>query len=273
MSHLRRVPAGVATGGQFATMGRAEPHVTLTGAGTPEDRSGDDGTGPTVEEPEAYHSAFEAAQGVYEHAKNELSRLPSHRRRERLAEVSAEYEVSAIRHASAADVSEIPRWRENILNHTTGNVVSAANAAADARVASQGGSTMLDARSYVEDAIVERAFDTREFTTANGVPLRARIVRRGTTYGRTGGKVAEADMVFFFDARYDHAPMVNTIEGGFDDTGGERNGQFVSSYYVDTLLESGLRGGGLALDSGFAEWSIDANSYRDVHAWMTKRAR
>jgi hypothetical protein len=62
-------------------------------------------------------------------------------------------------------------------------------------------------------------------------------------------------VVEFYDCRYEHTPY----------------GQFVSRYYVETLLENILPGvpvGGLNLDGGVPSWSISAKAMGRVIAWL-----
>lgn len=83
---------------------------------------------------------------------------------------------------------------------------------------------------------------------ANGCPFHVRIVRAGEHYGledcltHEGGR--DVAMVEFYDA---------SVGPKFF---GER-GQFVSRYYVDTLLK---HRGGLTLDGGVPEWVLDAGA-------------
>ena len=55
--------------------------------------------------------------------------------------------------------------------------------------------------------------------------------------------------VKFYDARYEH-----TIYG-----------QFVSSYYVSTILEGD---DGLCLDGGVPDWKISAAAMSRIRAWL-----
>jgi hypothetical protein len=84
-----------------------------------------------------------------------------------------------------------------------------------------------------------------DFVTANGIPFRALIDR----------DIPGKPVVKFFDQRYDFTP----------------DGQFVSSYYVSTLVGNGydpLSNSGLCLDGGIPNWTIDARSFRTVAHWL-----
>lgn len=90
-----------------------------------------------------------------------------------------------------------------------------------------------------------------------------RIVCKGDRYGRADCLTHDEDrpMVEFYDRRYAH--------GDWPD-----RGQFVSRYYVGTLLgHEGFYGGeptgGLCLDGGNAnEWSVSADGMAIVRAYL-----
>lgn len=94
----------------------------------------------------------------------------------------------------------------------------------------------------------------RDFKT--GLTFTVRLVKTGDAYGvhncLTHDKAEP--LVEFYDARY---PMSQ-------DPKGEHLGQFVSRYYVETLLEP-RAAGGLCLDGGNAAlWTLDAVTMRLV---------
>lgn len=106
---------------------------------------------------------------------------------------------------------------------------------------------------------------TLDFTAANGVPFRARVVLPGDDFGafsRQNGWALQAKkdaepVVEFYDKRYDHSP----------------HGQFVSRYYLETLQERGSNAGqGLLLDGGIPEWSVDGANLSKVVAWAEVHA-
>jgi hypothetical protein len=82
-----------------------------------------------------------------------------------------------------------------------------------------------------------------------------RVVNTGDKYGRndclTNNK---APMVEFYDTRYNHADSMG-------------RGQFVSRYYVDTILDSEYPNG-LSLDGGIPEWTVSAFEMLDVKAYL-----
>jgi hypothetical protein len=97
------------------------------------------------------------------------------------------------------------------------------------------------------------------FVTAKGVPMVVRIVFPGENYGLKGCLVNEKEpMVEFYDARYDHNPWLPFV------------GQFISRYYVSTLLEND-RGQGLCLDGGIPAWDVDAASLKVLKRWVAWR--
>jgi len=94
----------------------------------------------------------------------------------------------------------------------------------------------------------------------NGLEFRVRFVPVGETYGKDHCLTSEKEtLVEFFDRRY---PF-------YTDTDGEILGQFVSRYYLSTLTEDSARlsqeGGGLNLDCGIDNWSIDASQMKILY--------
>ena len=90
-----------------------------------------------------------------------------------------------------------------------------------------------------------------------------RIVRKGDKYGREFCLTYDKDepMVEFYDGRYPHADC---------------HGQFVSRYYVATILGTDRYGsgeGGLCLDGGNPnEWSVSEQDMDTVRDYLRKNA-
>ena len=84
---------------------------------------------------------------------------------------------------------------------------------------------------------------------ANGIAFRVELVAPGAAYGRDNCLTNDSDetLVEFLDTRY-------------------FGGQFISRYYLSTLLEK--TEGGLCLDGGIPDWSIDAKSYVVIDLWL-----
>ena len=81
-----------------------------------------------------------------------------------------------------------------------------------------------------------------------------RIVNTGDKYGLNDCLTnRKAPMVEFYDSRFTQ---------GAD---GDR-GQFVSRYYVDTLLERDT--GGLCLDGGVPAWTVSADDMKTVRDFI-----
>jgi hypothetical protein len=82
-----------------------------------------------------------------------------------------------------------------------------------------------------------------------------RIVRKGDKYGLDFCLTHKQDdsLVEFYDVRYPHTEF----------------GQFVSRYYVSTILERERNG--LCLDGGVPDWSISANDMDIVRAWLVSQ--
>lgn len=85
-----------------------------------------------------------------------------------------------------------------------------------------------------------------------------RIVSKGDKYGRDFCLTHEGDkpMVEFYDARYPHTEF----------------GQFVSRYYVETILGDGNEKCGLSLDGGIPEWTVSASDMDTVRNFLKEVA-
>ena len=86
-----------------------------------------------------------------------------------------------------------------------------------------------------------------------------RIVNKGDKYGRDFCLTHTEDkpLVEFYDARYPHTEF----------------GQFVSRYYVETILGDdgyGSKAGGLSLYGGISEWSVSARDMETVRSLLKK---
>jgi hypothetical protein len=84
-----------------------------------------------------------------------------------------------------------------------------------------------------------------------------RIVNKGDKYGRDFCLTHDGDrpLVEFYDARYPHTEF----------------GQFVSRYYVETILSdkgNGSKNTGLNLDGGVPEWTVSANDMVTVRNFL-----
>lgn len=81
-----------------------------------------------------------------------------------------------------------------------------------------------------------------------------RIVNKGEKYGRDFCLTHDGDkpMVEFYDARYPHTEF----------------GQFVSRYYVETILGDGNKKTGLNLDGGVPEWTVSAEDMATVRSFL-----
>jgi hypothetical protein len=94
------------------------------------------------------------------------------------------------------------------------------------------------------------------------------LVKNGDRYGRDfclvnrpGEKLSDGrTLVEFWDLDYTHSPVA---------PGSQVYGQFVSRYFLATLLEDGgRRGVGLNLDGGIPAWSVDGPAMAEVSGWL-----
>ena len=80
-----------------------------------------------------------------------------------------------------------------------------------------------------------------------------KIIPTGGAYGRDDCLTNQgAPLIEFYDPRYQHTPI----------------GQFVSRYYVSTILERDT--GGLCLDGGVPDWYVNANDMAEIRAWLRR---
>lgn len=96
--------------------------------------------------------------------------------------------------------------------------------------------------------------EVMSITAENGVRFNARILREGDQYGTSGTLFWEHEDrpgVEFYDARHGHTDF----------------GQFVSRYFVETILE-GNPARGLDLYGGEPSWTIDGRSMLLVRQWL-----
>ena len=87
-----------------------------------------------------------------------------------------------------------------------------------------------------------------------------RVVNKGDKYGRDFCLTNEGKpLVEFYDARYPHTEF----------------GQFVSRYYVETILGDdgyGPKDSGLSLDGGIPEWTVSAEDMATVRDYLKATA-
>ena len=99
------------------------------------------------------------------------------------------------------------------------------------------------------------------FLTVHGAAFpdcTVRMVFPGARYGRDGCLVHDKSdpLVEFFDNDYDFNPWLGI------------KGQFVSRYYLSTLLG---HGGGLCLAGGEPKWMLSAEELQEIRAWLVDR--
>lgn len=83
-----------------------------------------------------------------------------------------------------------------------------------------------------------------------------RVVQTGDKYGRNDCLTNDqAPMVEFYDARYNQSDWMG-------------RGQFVSRYYVDTIMD-GTYPNGLSLDGGIPEWTVSADEMAQVQQFLS----
>jgi len=103
------------------------------------------------------------------------------------------------------------------------------------------------------------------FTDKNNRSYTVRIVPQGGKYGRnfclTHDKAEP--MIEFYDVRYAHD----------HDVDGTVLGQFVSRYYLTTLLGAAIGNRGIQLNGGIPEWNIAANAITAIAQWANDNVK
>lgn len=80
-----------------------------------------------------------------------------------------------------------------------------------------------------------------------------KLIRAGDKYGLDDCLTHDGDpMLEFYDPRYQHTPI----------------GQFVSRYYVKTLLEG--NDSALMLDTQANDWVVDKEQMTEIRDWLKK---
>ena len=95
---------------------------------------------------------------------------------------------------------------------------------------------------------------TFNVTNSNGNKFLVRILSKGDRYGLNGCLVNDKDekLVEVYDAEYAHTEF----------------GQFISRYFMATLLEGNSRNAGINLYGGEPKWQIDSQNWRKVIIWL-----
>lgn len=83
----------------------------------------------------------------------------------------------------------------------------------------------------------------------NGISFRVVVLVNGKSENFSTASLGNRTLVEFYDRRYDFTP----------------DGQFVSRYYLDTMLE---HSGALNLHGGVDNWTLDSVTFRQVRSWL-----
>lgn len=94
------------------------------------------------------------------------------------------------------------------------------------------------------------------FDASTRVTWLIRLVLQGQTYGRGVVHDKPEPLVEFFDTRHPVTAL----------------GQFVSRYYLSTLLDACEDPGVFCLDTGSRDWSLSAKALSDVYAWLKEQS-
>jgi len=106
----------------------------------------------------------------------------------------------------------------------------------------------------------DRTFD---FTSTRGSrPWRVKLLLPGDAYGRNDCLTADRPLVEFWDREHAGEPYRDQSGAWPDD------GQFVSRYWLETMLEHRRHGMGLDLMGYEPAWKISAADFDKVAAWL-----
>lgn len=97
--------------------------------------------------------------------------------------------------------------------------------------------------------------NTIVLTNNQRIPFIARLVNPGDKFGQHLQLSVSEPQVHIFDTRYNFNPHLGFV------------GQFVSAYYVSTLLE-GEYPNGLQLDGGTEEWQLSKDNMHTLIEWL-----
>lgn len=104
-----------------------------------------------------------------------------------------------------------------------------------------------------------------QFVNSEGRAFNVRHVPAGSGYGRDYAVENDEAMIEFYDATNLRLPDESK---GYDQS--MAHGQFVSRYHISTLRDH-PSGVGLNLDGGVSAWSVDAQSMDRVSAWLATK--
>lgn len=90
----------------------------------------------------------------------------------------------------------------------------------------------------------------------NRIPFVARLVKPGDKLGQHDSYCVNEPQVHIYDSRYNHNSHLGFV------------GQFVSGYYVATLLQDEDYPHGLCLDGGTQEWQLSKDNMHTLIEWL-----
>lgn len=98
--------------------------------------------------------------------------------------------------------------------------------------------------------------NTIVLTNNQRIPFIARLVNPGDKFGQHLNLSVSEAQVHIFDSRYNFNPQLGFV------------GQFVSAYYVATLLQDEDYPNGLQLDGGTEEWQLSKDNMTTLIEWL-----
>lgn len=130
--------------------------------------------------------------------------------------------------------------------------------------------TLDQIKSFIKDGIIINGVTLDEKTnpiyTLNGLKVNlayrkhkkfgkwiVAVLKSGDKYGSTLSSCVKEDTVMFYDSSVSWSKQEYPF------------GQFISSYYLQTLLE---HTGGLSLDASIPSWCVDAKTFKEIREWL-----
>ena len=258
--------------GRFTTMTRPEP-TGMVGS-LVDQRTGLDHDAlraPSTYDLDAYEARRDGIWDAYSTAVKATEMSPARYREAAFKNLFNGHADMAFAHAAVAPLDEVPPYRETPINGASGTVLGHARAAVNARMrAFPPLRHSFAVTEAAEDSLASRAWDVRQFTSSDGTLMRARIVRRGETWGENNEHVATEDQVMFFDTERENAPVIGVSE---DFETAERHGTLVFAMPVSHLRENETT----IVTEGLEPWvdddgyRVEVDQARELQSWLIRR--
>ena len=103
--------------------------------------------------------------------------------------------------------------------------------------------------------------NTIVLTNNQRIPFIARLVNPGDKFGPHNSHCVNEPQVHIYDSRFNHNQHLGFV------------GQFVSGYYVATLLQDEDYPNGLCLDGWTPEWTLSRDNMTTLITWLKEETQ